>query len=246
MKILVIEDEQHAAAKLMDFIKEIEPKADIDLTRSVEESIRILKQHSYDLIFSDIELLDGQSFEIYQNVEITIPIIFTTAYNTFYTEAFESNGIGYLLKPYDKTQFETVYEKYKTLFKRETQAHFLNRMLSNGNPFKQTFTAKHLGQTYLLQVQDISYIKAQGDFVIAITTDGKSHSLNFKLAEIYTLIDPDVFYQINRSEIINFNQIETITADVKNKLAIKLQSPNVTLTTSNSRSSAFRKWIDQH
>lgn len=256
MNILIIEDEQRAGEKLQDLVsKHIKSIEYITWLRSVEDSLVHLKNgEAPDLIFSDIELLDGSSFEIYQQVTPPCPIIFCTAYNQYFLEAFKTNGIAYLLKPFTEDEFLEALEKYQSLFKtKEPNPSAVNNALlkqlqglvqQTPKRFKQTFTVKKPTGVFLLSVQDVTYFQAQGDFVFAFDNKGQKHILNHSLAHIEEQVDPEYFFRINRSELLHFHAIEKYYAYIKNRLEVSLKDGQTTLYTSNSRTAEFRSWIE--
>ena len=255
MKILVLEDEQRAGEKLLDIIAQTVSNATVDWKRSVVEGVNYLKSNSPDVIFSDIELLDGNAFEIYDQVKPQCPIIFCTAYDRFYVEAFNTNGIAYLLKPYTREHVAEAWEKYQLLFEKETKADAsispsllseFKSLLNREQHYKRTFTVKKRDGVFLLKVDEVAYFKAQGDFVEGIDRLGKKHILNYSLTAIEEAIDPRQFFRINRSEIVNIDSILKYDAYTKNRLIITLGRPAVNLYTTNSRTPEFRSWVESH
>lgn len=253
LKILVLEDEQRAGEKLLDLIAEMAPGARTDWKRSVAEGIAYLQAHQPDLIFSDIELLDGNSFEVYDKVNPNCPIIFCTAYDKFYVEAFSTNGIAYLLKPYTREQVIEAWEKYRLLFRQESTLEpaispalltQFKSLLNREQQYKSTFTVKKRDGVFLLKVDEIAYFQAQGDFVEGIDRLGKKHILNYSLSAIEEAIDPKQFFRINRSEIVSIDSILKYDAYTKNRLVITLGRPAVNLYTTNSRTPEFRSWVE--
>lgn len=251
--ILVLEDEQRAGEKLMKFIQEIVPFPLITWKRSVAEGIAYLHtQPTLDLIFSDIELLDGNAFQIFEAVSPPCPIIFCTAYNQFYIEAFQTNGIAYLLKPYTKAQLQEAWIKYQRLFQQEASpelsVEIINKLQNLITPaaqnYKQRFSVKKRNGVYLLATKEIAYFQAQGDFVLAIDQKNTKHILNYSLTAIEGVVNASHFFQINRSEIVNINMILKYESYTKNRLAISLTKPAIILYTSNSRSADFKLWIE--
>lgn len=255
MNILVLEDEQRAGEKLLDIIAQIVPEARVDWKRSVAEGVDFLKSGRPDIIFSDIELLDGNAFQVYDEVKPQCPIIFCTAYDKFYVEAFNTNGIAYLLKPYTREQVMEAWEKYRLLFEKETMTEpaispsLLNEfksLLNREQQYKRTFTVKKRDGVFLLKADEVAYFQAQGDFVEGIDRLGKKHILNYSLTAIEEAIDPRQFFRINRSEIVNMDSILKYDAYTKNRLVITLGRPAVNLYTTNSRTPEFRSWVESH
>lgn len=253
MDILLIEDEQLAGEKLKGYIKEfVDPLAQITWLRSISELKEFISsQKHFDLIFSDIELLDGNVFSVYDTTKIAYPIIFCTAYDQFVLKAFKANGIAYLLKPYDEEQFKDAWQKYKLLFDKGEQEisntiiDELKLIVQNKDSnFKTRFTIKKPNGIFLLSVEDIIYFQSQGDFILAYDQKGNRHIINQSLGKILAQLNPNYFFQINRSEIINVDFIEKFESHFKNKLAIKMKGEEEILFTSGSRTPEFREWVE--
>lgn len=253
--ILIIEDEQRAGEKLLDLVKEVQTDAKVNWVRSVQDSVDFLRREAdnLDIIFSDIELLDGNSFQIFERITPNCPIIFCTAYDQFYVDAFKTNGIAYLLKPYTKEQFGEAWKKYLGLFDQDTGLILSKDLISNVQSllskqeqlYKNTFTVKKRSGVYLLKTESIAYFQAQGDFVLAIDKGSTKHILNHSLAAIEEFVDPKKFFKINRSEIVSIDAILKYSPYTKNRLAITLSAPTVDLFTSNSRTPDFRIWLEE-
>ncbi len=253
LEILVLEDEQRAGEKLIDLIEKVCPSGKVVWKRSVEDGISYLTQNSgLDLIFSDIELLDGNAFNIYESIRPKCPIIFCTAYNKYFVEAFQTNGIAYILKPYTEDQFNKAWEKYLLLFDSKNEKSVSEDVMQQiktlveqpSKSYKNRFTVKKNNGVFLLNIANVSYFQAQGDFVLAFDKKGSKHILNQSLSSIDDAIDPKKFFRINRSEIINIDVIVKFDAYTKNRLAISLAEPAPKLYTSNSRSPEFRSWLE--
>ncbi|WP_299246426.1 LytTR family DNA-binding domain-containing protein [uncultured Aquimarina sp.] len=253
MDILILEDEQRAGEKLIDTIKSVTSPATITWKRSIVEAIDFLKTTpSLDIIFSDIELLDGNVFMVYDAIQPDCPIIFCTAYNTFYVNAFNTNGIAYLLKPYTIESFNAAWNKFLLLCKTKKEAISTNvfdqlkyLLELEKKQYKSTFSIKKRDGVFLLKVAEIMYFQAQGDFVLAIDKNDNKHIINNSLKHIENEIDKNTFFKINRSEIINRNNIIKYNQHIKNRLKITLNNTETTLYTSNSKASEFKNWLHQ-
>jgi len=189
MKILILEDEIPAYQKLLSFVQfEIPNHQLIGWARSIEEAKLLLNGgQTPDLILSDIELLDGNSFEVFENNEIHCPIIFCTAFDKYVLKAFQSNGIAYLLKPYTLKNFQEAFHKYTTLFAKNEPQNIDNQVFQelknilkqDKKAYKQRFTIKRKGGIKLIKTKDIAYFEANGDFCQGIDTKGQKHVINF-------------------------------------------------------------------
>ncbi|WP_336702190.1 LytTR family DNA-binding domain-containing protein [Chryseobacterium indologenes] len=254
IKVVIIEDEIPARNKLKRFISELETPieivAEID---TIEQAIVFLKNSSVDLIFSDIELLDGNAFEIYDQVNISCPVIFTTAYDQFWMNAFESNGIEYLLKPFSQNRFQKAWDKFLLLRKAPSESQQvlakLQEMLNNKHTqknYKKRFTVSSYQGLYFINTEEISFFGAEEGVVFAFDTAGKKHLLNEStLKEIEMQLNPSDFFRINRSELVHKNHIERIERYNKNTLSVQIKGQKDHLITSQSNTPTFRKWIEE-
>lgn len=251
MNILILEDEQRAGEKLIDAIYSVVTHCKIEWKRSVIDAIEFLKENpALDIIFSDIQLLDGNVFKVYETIRPNCPIIFCTAYNTFYIDAFKTNGIAYLLKPYTTASFEDAWNKFLLLCttdKHTIPVNLLDQLKyqieSKKKQYKSTFPIKKRDGVFLLKVTEVMYFQAQGDFVLAIDTQNKKHIINHSLTSIENQIDNNIFFRINRSEILNRTSILKYNRYIKNRLAITLHHTDIVMYTSNSKTSDFKNWV---
>ena len=255
IRVLIIEDEVPARNKLKRFLKELEePIIVVAEIGTAADAIEFLKsEKEIDLILSDIELQDGNAFEIYKNVPVSCPIIFTTAYNQFLMDAFESNGIEYLLKPFSLERFMKAWQKFLLLRKSPSlDNNFLvklNQMAGislSGNTFKKRFAVNTNKGTYFLEVEDIIFFTAEEGVVFAIDRHSKKHLLpQNTLKEIEALLDEMAFFRINRSELVHKKYISRIERYSKNNIAIKLEGYEKHLVTSQSSTGPFREWVEK-
>lgn len=250
IKVLIIEDEIPARKKIKRLLEELSTPnqvlAEID---TVGTAIFFLKNNTVDLIFSDIELLDGNAFDIYREVHLNCPIIFTTAYDQFWMDAFDTNGIAYLLKPFSKERFQKAWDKFLLL--RNTEDVMIERIakLMEQNfltkAYKKRFTIRLHQGIYFLDIVKITFFEACDGVLFAYDILGKKHVLSEStLKEIEEQLDPSDFFRINRSELICKKYVEKIERYNKNSLAVKLQGHQEYLKTSQTMTAAFRSWIE--
>lgn len=254
IRVLIIEDEIPARNKLKRFLHQLETPAEVVAeTDTVEASIRFLESQTADLIISDIELLDGNAFEIYHQVKVSCPIIFTTAYDQFLMDAFESNGIEYLLKPFSLERFQKAWNKFLTL--RGTASAHLH-LLSNiqqliesrleEKSWKKRFTVSTSKGITFLEVDAISFFEASEGVIFAFDVRGQKHLLNeTTLKEIEEQLDPSAFFRINRSELVSKMHLQKVERYTKNSLALKMKGYDPSLKTSQSNTAAFRQWMEK-
>jgi two-component system, LytTR family, response regulator LytT len=254
MKILIIEDEPLAAKQLINFINGYYPEAIVlAILNSVSQCVNWFDSNEQpELIFSDIELLDGNVFNFYDKRTINCPIIFATAYDQFLLKAFDVNGIAYLLKPFTGEMVKKAIEKYYTLQGKQHPAisqHVLQllqqSLLQQTVSFKQRFTIKTKNGIYLLSVTDITIIQADGVLLFAFDIAGKKYPLTGTLTAIEEQLDPDTFFRINRSDIINITAIEKIAPHTGDRLAVYIKGQKDFMVTGTQKTAAFRKWIEK-
>lgn len=250
MKVLIIEDEPPARTKLAKFIKQVDAQIEIvgNLGRVAETLIWFDGNPTPDLIFADIELLDGNVFEIFNQTKITCPIIFTTAYDQFLLQAFERNGIAYLLKPFDFQKFSSAMEKFELLKNNfaSAQSKFWQEIQANFRQpkYKERFVIKTKNGIQLLETKQIAFIQMKGEILFAFDSTGKKFPLNDTLSNLEKVLNPNIFFRLNRSEIVNLNFIENLKPDFHDRLVVSLRNLNIKLTSSISRTPELRKWLE--
>lgn len=253
MKILIIEDEKLASEKLNDLLLELDPNYQIvGVTRSVDESIEWLNQNeSPDLILSDIHLNDGLCFNIYENVEVQCPIIFTTAYEKYAIQAFELNSIDYLLKPIQKERLEHALQKLERFSDVSSKNSVLfdefKTILEQSNrEYKARFLCKLGNKIKSVPIEKIMYFYSQDRITFIVDLNGNRLPVNNTLDEIDQMIDPKSFFKLNRKFIAHFNSIDEIHPYFKGRVKLKL-NPNFDedIVVSSERTPLFKSWLDR-
>ena len=252
--VLIIEDETPAYDKLISLLQEI---MDAPFTHNwaksnQEAKTKILSHEKYDLIIADIQLRDGTSFDAFSETTITCPIIFCTAYNDYLLDAFNTNGIAYILKPYTKEQLQKAMDKYETLYAKNQTPSFdkgilasLENALQRDIIYKTRFVIKRQNKSiHLLPVEEITLIEAEGDFSKLHTAEGKFFLYSENIGSIIQKLDPKKFFRINRSSIIQLQAIEKIDPYFKNRLLLKVKGYPKQVTTSSTMTADFRKWLE--
>jgi len=253
MNVVLIEDEKPARKKLRQLIGQyptpMQVVAELD---TVEKTIDYLRTSPPpELIFSDIELLDGNVFEVYKTVAPPCPIIFTTAYREFLLDAFRYSGIGYLLKPFDYDQFAQAVQQYETLYRnfQDKQRALMHRLeawiiQSQSVRYAARFPVRRSDGIYFVETATIVYLKADGPVFKAVDEAGKTHLLtDDSLNDIQVRLDPAHFFRINRSEIVQKRFVRKIDFYTKNSLAVYFSHTTDCLITSQSQTADFRKWL---
>ena len=250
MKIVIIEDETLAAEKLKNTLLEIDPGFEIKaILKSIESATEWLSQNSHpDLIITDIQLLDGLSFEIFRQVDVEVPIIFTTAYDQYAVRAFEVNSIDYLLKPVqkDKLAFALLKVKQKTESSPVDYDSILRLLRMQLSEYKSRFMVR-IGQRIIaVPVEKIAYFFSESKLTYIVTEDNRRYPFDLPLDEIDTQLNPKSFFKINRQYIISFTSIAEIHPHFKGRIKLKLNPDQPEeIIVSAERTPEFKKWLDQ-
>ncbi len=250
--VMLIEDELPARKKLHRFLAEMsEPVKVIAESGSVQESADLLRSGlTIDLILSDIELLDGNAFGIFEQVKVSCPVIFTTAYDRYWMNAFETNGIEYLLKPFSSERFCKAWDKFLLLRGNDTAVlkniEQLIRGTTGRRNTKKRFSAHSHPGMYFVETEDILYFLAEEGVVFAIDNKGNRHLLTCAtLKEVEEGTDPADFFRISRGEVVHRKYIERIERYSKNALSVKLKGHAEYLVASQGNTAGFRAWLEE-
>ncbi len=251
MRVIIIEDEKPSARRLQRLLLELNIEAKV-LLHSVEESIEWFNNNEHpDLIFLDIQLSDGLSFEIFEAVEIKSAIIFTTAYDEYALQAFKLNSIDYLLKPIDDEDLETAVSKYKERIpkKQNLELDFdaIKKLLINPieRAYKKRFSVKVGQHLKLINIEDIECFYSENKGTYLYTKDGRNYLIDTTLEELNNDLDPNVFFRINRKFYININAIKDMVSYTNSRLQIKLNSYNESdVIVARERVKDFKKWLE--
>jgi DNA-binding LytR/AlgR family response regulator len=254
MKYLIIEDEPLAQEELIRMLKSLDPNFELLTTiDSVNESINWIKNNDQpDIIFMDIHLSDNICFEIFNQVEITAPVIFTTAYDQYAIEAFKTNSIAYLLKPIEEEELIAALKKFKTLTNVNielstihSQIKQLSALNSNQNSYKERVLAK-IGDNYLhLHMSDIAYFYSEDHYTFVTTQNNQRYIINYTLDTLVEQLNPQQFFRISRQFILNINSIDSISKHFNGRLKLKVK-PHFSedIFVSRNRVQPFLAWLD--
>ena len=255
MKIIIIEDEKPAARLLQRKLEKLNFSAEVML-HSVEESLDwFCKNQHPDLIFLDIQLSDGLSFEIFEKIEIKSAVIFTTAYDEYALRAFKLNSIDYLLKPIDEDDLEVAIAKFKSRFAVESnpsvdyKADFeqIRRMLSNPSEkvFKKRFTVKIGQHLKVISADEIECFFSENKGTYIHTFDNRSYLIETTLELLEQELDPKNFYRVSRKFIVPLRAIKEIVIYSNSRLKVILPSyKEEEVIVSREKVSDFKDWID--
>lgn len=247
MKTLIVEDEVLAAQALSKLLGEVSPEAEVlGVIETIEESIEWIENNDMpDLIFMDIHLADGSSFSIFDRVDVTCPIIFTTAYDEYALKAFEVNSIAYLLKPINKKDLRQAMEKYKTLVVDRTQMKkFMTQMEPRQKQYRSCFLMPERDKLVPLLVSNIAYIYIESKTVRMVTYEHKNYYMNVTLDELMDMLNPELFFRANRQFIVARPAIKDISVWFGSKLSINLsvEVPEKIII-SKAKVSEFKNWF---
>ncbi len=257
MKYLIIEDEPLAQEELVRMLKALDSNfillASID---SVKETINWFNNNEQpDIVFMDIHLSDNICFDIFNKIEVTAPVIFTTAYDQYAIEAFKTNGIAYLLKPIEEEELINALKKFRTLTNTSIelssihshiqQLSSLNSQLSVINSYKERVLAK-VGDNYQhVAMQDVAYFYSEDHYTFVATKDKQRYIINYTLDTLVEQLNPQQFFRISRQFILNINSINTISKHFNGRLKITVNpSFSEEIYVSRNRVQPFLAWLD--
>ncbi len=247
IKIVIIEDEKPAAQRLFKLIKQIDDNAELIIhLESVKDSVTWFKENNLpDLIFMDIELADGSSFNIFKEINIKAPIIFTTAFNQFAIDAFKVNSIDYLLKPIKKEDLEKSLQKFKSLQVKKDNLDYTMLLKSLvTKEFQKRIVVRYADVIKTVEIENIAYFYTEEKYTYLYTFDGQRYPIDFTLDQLDHMIDPKKFFRINRQVIVNFKAIEKMIAYSKARVKIILKPiPSFETIVSTERSPYFKEWL---
>jgi len=253
MKIIIVEDEIAASENLAYLLHEIDSKIEIV---TVLDSVKLAvdyfsKSIDADLVLMDIHLADGISFEIFDQVKINIPVIFTTAYDQYAIKAFKVNSIDYLLKPIVEEELSAALDKFKNLttvteVETNQQMKGLLEMLQVKNKlYKSTYLVSQRDEILPLSINTIAFLYIDTGIVKAVTDDNKSYAIDKKLEDIEEELDPSLFFRANRQFIVNKKAIESIKLYFNGKLIINTNPVfSERIVVSKAKAPIFKKWMD--
>ena len=250
MKTIIVEDEKPSARRLQRMLQ----KLDLDTTtmlHSVEESIAWFKSNEHpDLIFLDIQLSDGLSFEIFESIDIKSAIIFTTAYDEYALQAFKLNSIDYLLKPIDEDELAKAVKKYKERIPQQQTVTIdfneIKRLLVNpiDREYKKRFSVRVGQHLKLIDIDDVECFYSENKGTYLHTSDGRNYLLDTTLDELENQLEPKTFFRINRKFFININAIKDMVNYTNSRLQIKLNSYHDSeVIVARERVKDFKEWL---
>ena len=260
MKVLIIEDELPAQKELERLLKRSaemmgEHVEILDFLETIEESVEwISKNNEADLIFMDIQLADGKSFEIFSEVDVKVPVIFTTAYDEYAIRAFKVNSVDYLLKPIYIEYLIAALDKFKKIHSENTEKTLsgdkINQLLeiskASQQEYKKRFVATIGDKIVQVSVDDIAYFYADDNVVFLVTDQNKKYIINYKLEQLEQLLEPSLFFRITRKYLAKISAIREINKYFNSRLLLNLQPPTADeVVVSRAKVSEFISWMDE-
>jgi DNA-binding LytR/AlgR family response regulator len=251
MKAIIVEDEPLNAVHLKTLLHKTAPEIEVvEMLDSVKATVNYLKQKpNLDLLFLDIHLADGNSFEIFQLIEVLQPVIFTTAYDEYAIKAFKVNSIDYLLKPIGLSDLKTAINKFKLQYSaqqasKQVQHHQLFEVLSKTQ--KSRFIVKMGDHLNSIKIEDIAYFNAEDGIVILVSKEGKRFAIDYTMDALESIVNNDLFFRVNRKMILNIDQILQVQSYFNGRLKIKLKiATQEDCIVSRERVNDFKKWLDK-
>lgn len=252
MKVLIVEDEELAVKKLQKTLTGVDDTIEVvGVSDSIKNTVEWLHNHpSPDLILMDIELADGQSFEIFKLTEVKSPVIFTTSYDEYALKAFKVNSVDYLLKPIQQEELKAALNKYKKIKgdgKADLSIDSLVKELQQKlqpKEYRKRFLVKHAQKLVSIEVEDIAYFYSDGRLNFFKTDDNRKFVVDYTMDELEEMLDPDRYFRISRSFYVSVNSIDKIDDYFGNRLILQLKpAVDKEALVSREKVTEFKKWM---
>lgn len=238
-KILIVEDENWASESLLEKLDQlIVAKFQSTIITTVREAADWLLKNEVDLIFMDVQLGDGLSFEIFDQVKVQAPVIFTTAFEDYALKAFQNQGYAYLLKPYDDDELQQALDKVAPFIVQETKEI----------QYKTRFLVRYGMRLKSIPTTEIAYFMAEDKILYGYTKDGDQFIVDDTITGLVSRLDPTFFFQVNRKFIIQIDAIVDMLKVARNRIRLQLQPPlpaGIEVIVSEDKSSDFQMWLDR-
>lgn len=255
MKVLIVEDEPITARELKFILRKLDKDIEImETVDSVETAMEFLSQMQPDLIFSDIHLADGTCFEIYSQVDVKCPIVFCTAYDVYAIEAFKTNGIAYILKPFNEQTVGDALEKVKNLTqtKPSTQNENKNldiealaKFLTSQTNHKSSFLVSKGGKLIPVDISNVAFFYIRNEVVMLHTAKGETYMTDYSLDKLESEVDAHDFYRANRQFLVNRRMVKEVEPYFARKLLVKCHIPSPQhIIISKAKATDFTRWLD--
>lgn len=253
MNLLIVEDEEEAAKRLRRILTKLIPKAFVHgPVESVDEAVNWLNSNpTPDLIFLDIHLSDGLSFEIFERASSKAPVIFTTAYDQYAIKAFELNSIDYLLKPIEEERLDAALKKFESRYLKSPDEQLgpeWYRVLKNdyGSAYKKRFVTRIGDRIVAIDTADVLFAYSEEKATYLHTKEGKNHLVDFSLEQIEGMLDPSVYFRLNRKYLASFDAISKMVSYSNSRIRVELQGcDDRDIVLSRDKSRLFKDWLDR-
>jgi DNA-binding LytR/AlgR family response regulator len=255
LNVIIVEDEPATARNLAHLLQTIDDTIKIiEKLAGVEDAVEWFKENTtnYDLVFMDINLGDGMSFDIFKQAEVQTPVIFVTAYNDHGITAFKNNGIDYILKPFERNDLEQALNKFKK-FASKPEAAVTNLQISRlieqinnpGRLYKRSFLVHYRDKLIPVDAGYISFFYTANEIVYAYTTDDKMYVMDHTIDALVRQLDPDNFFKANRQFIVNRKCITEVDFFFNGRLSLKIKpEPPEKILVSKARVPEFKTWMN--
>lgn len=250
MNVLIVEDESHTAALLKEIIEQDTDFIVTEMLESVEETVQYLSryQSNLNLLFFDIQLADGQSFEIFKHIDVVTPVVFCTAFEEYPLQAIKSNGIDYVLKPFKEEEIHGALQKYKRLF-AQRQAKNRSPIYFQTNPkkqYQQSFLTQYREKSIVKRLAEIALFCVEHETVYLYTLAGEKFPLFKKMEYVESVCDPEQFFRINRQMLVKREAITSFEPYFNRKIILQLKTDIKTKpVVSRLKVTAFKEWLEQ-
>jgi len=249
MNVLIVEDEPHTASLLQEIIEQDDDFIVTEKLESVAETVQYLSkyQKNLDLLFFDIQLADGQSFEIFKHVDVVAPIVFCTAYDEYTLQAIKNNGIDYVLKPFKEEEIHKALQKYKRLIAtlQERNMAPVYFQPDKTKPYQQSFLTQYREKSLVKRVEEIALFHIKSETVYLYTFTGEKFSLFKKLDYIESVCDPNHFFRINRQMLVNREAVISFEPYFNRKIVLQLKIKTADKAiVSRLKVTSFKEWLE--
>ncbi len=255
LRIVLIEDEPVTARNLAHILQHLDENISvISVLISVSEAVAWFNTHpgSYDLVFMDIRLTDGLSFEIFKQAPVNRPVIFVTAYNDYAIEAFKNNGIDYILKPFNEQEVDRALQKFETLVRpaervpdSSTFTRLLEQFQASVKAYKKSFLVHYRDKLVPVETAKIAWFYTESEIVYGHTSEGKQYILEYTMEQLEQQLDPQLFFRANRQFIINRMVVSEVDFYFNGRLSVKVRpEPPERILISKARVPEFKSWMN--
>ena len=245
---IIIEDEQRTSRYLIKLLEETEyPLRVLAEIESIKEAVAWLKENKVDLIFMDVQLSDGLCFDIFDNIQVTTPVIFTTSYDQYMTKAFEVNSVSYLLKPIDIDSLNLALSKYNLLYNKPVHESVNETVIPFHQGYQKRFLVQSGASFNIIPVDEVAYFRVHNKrYVIMVTKQGNQHLLDNTLKMLEKRLDPEKYFRINLQFIVNVEAIRQVHSHDRGRLIIEtLPVCKDEMVVSIDRATPFKSWLNK-